>query len=286
MSETENSDTDRFELEVAPGIRIAGDRWHAPGGRSAILLPGGGQTRHSWRRTAEKLAAAGYDVISMDLRGHGASSWAPGGNYGMTAFRDDLSAVVSLCDGPPVIIGASLGGLAGLLLAGETDVPVSALVLADITPFQDSGENSRIHRFMTQGEAGFESLEEVVRAVEAYRPGPRPRPANPAGLLRNLRLHEGRYFWHWDPAFVPATTAEILGRPQRLIEAARRVAVPATLLYGEKSEVVSLEAAHALKSLIPHLQLFEVAGADHMVGADPNTPFGDALFRFLEMIPS
>lgn len=273
-----------FELEVVPGITISGDRWRAPGGRAAILLPGGGQTRHSWRRTAEKLAGVGYDVISIDLRGHGRSSWASDRDYGMTAFRDDLWKITSLCDGPPVIIGASLGGLAGLLLAGETDALVSALVLADITPFQNAGENSRIHRFMTQGEAGFESLAEVARAVETYRSG-QPRPANPAGLLRNLRFHEGRYYWHWDPAFVPATTAEIVGRPQRLVEAARRVHCPAALLYGEKSEVVSREAALALKFLIPHLELFEVPGADHMVGADPNTPFGDGLFRFLGTLP-
>ena len=40
-----------------------------------IMLHGGGQTRHSWKGVAAKIANLGFHVIAHDLRGHGESFW-------------------------------------------------------------------------------------------------------------------------------------------------------------------------------------------------------------------
>ena len=53
------------------GIRLAADVGGSPGARTVILTHGGGQTRHSWGRAFRDLVAAGYQVISLDARGHG-----------------------------------------------------------------------------------------------------------------------------------------------------------------------------------------------------------------------
>lgn len=55
---------------------------------------------------------------------------------------------------------------------------------------------------------GFENLEQAADAIAAYLPH-RPRPTNLEGLKKNLRHREGRWFWHWDPAFLePVEGAE------------------------------------------------------------------------------
>ena len=64
-------------------------------GEPVILLHGGGQTRHSWGRAALELAARGYYVAAIDLRGHGDSDWAPDSNYSIDAQVGDVRAVIA-----------------------------------------------------------------------------------------------------------------------------------------------------------------------------------------------
>jgi hypothetical protein len=72
---------------------------------------------------------------------------------------------------------------------------------------------------------GFATLEEAAAAIAAYLPH-RKQPRSLEGLAKNLRQDsDGRYRWHWDPAFIDGprninTGAETV--QQRLIEAARR----------------------------------------------------------------
>ncbi|MBZ4276289.1 lysophospholipase, partial [Mycobacterium tuberculosis] len=50
----------------------------APGRRGTVLFAHGfGQTRHAWTATAQSLAAAGYQTLAYDARGHGDSDWNP-----------------------------------------------------------------------------------------------------------------------------------------------------------------------------------------------------------------
>jgi pimeloyl-ACP methyl ester carboxylesterase len=100
-----------------------------------LLFHGGGQTRHSWDRTAAELGGNGWYAVNVDLRGHGRSGWSPDGDYSVDRFRDDVWAVARSFDRLPVMVGASLGGVCSLLAIGESDVPVaSALVLVDVAP--------------------------------------------------------------------------------------------------------------------------------------------------------
>ena len=48
-----------------------------PQGKPVIFLHGGGQTRHAWTKTAAALADRGWEVVTVDLRGHGDSGWSP-----------------------------------------------------------------------------------------------------------------------------------------------------------------------------------------------------------------
>ncbi|MCQ0010960.1 alpha/beta hydrolase [Actinomadura madurae] len=123
----------------AAGVEVAGEDYQVDDARGTVLfLHGGGQTRHSWRGAAGRLARAGWHTLALDTRGHGDSGWAPDGDYSMDALVADLAAVVAQLgeDGgaPPVLVGASLGGLTSLVAVAEKRVSARALVLVDVAP--------------------------------------------------------------------------------------------------------------------------------------------------------
>jgi len=94
--------------------------------------------------------------------------------------------------------------------------------------------------FMRAHPDGFAGLEDVAEAVTAYNPH-RQRPASPEGLRRNIRLGDGRWYWHWDPAFMRPRDHRPDGPfdNSRLTDAARAVAAPTLLVRGQQSEVLS-----------------------------------------------
>ena len=123
---------------------------------------------------------------------------------------------------------------------------VSALVLVDIAPRIEPVGVERIVAFMSGNPDGFASLEEAADAVAGYLTH-RPRPKDLRGLQKNLRLgQDGRWRWHWDPAFVtgkqrPGATRD----PERLERAAQALRVPVQLVRGRMSDIVSEEGAQA-----------------------------------------
>ena len=272
-----------IELRGHEGIVLRGDAYGSPDARPVLLLHGGGQTRHSWSGTAQRLAQQGWHALSLDLRGHGQSDWSPVGAYDLEDFVRDLVEVARSLEQPPVAVGASLGGMAALCAQGEAREPLlAAVVLVDVTPRLEPGGVLRIISFMTNRPEGFASLEEAAEAVAAYREH-RARPNNLAGVAKNLRRGEdGRWRWHWDPKFLNrgARTRSSL-TPERLLDAARGLRVPTLLVRGKLSDVVSLEGAAEFRAAVPHARFADVSGAGHMVAGDRNDLFTDAVLEFL-----
>jgi pimeloyl-ACP methyl ester carboxylesterase len=273
----------------ASGVTLAGERWdpqERPAG-TVVLLHGGGQTRHSWDATARRLAEHGWVAVALDARGHGDSDWDPGGDYSLDAFVRDLVAFVSTLEEAPVLVGASLGGITSLTAAGEHPALARALVLVDVVVQLEPAGVERIRAFMRSRPDGFGSLEEVADAVAAYNPL-RPRPRNLDGLRKNVRLgDDGRWRWHWDPAFM-----DIGDEPQRQIDpvrlraAAERLTVPTLIVRGARSDVVSDDGMADMLRRIPHAQAVDVAAAGHMVAGDDNDVFAAALESFLTGLDS
>ena len=195
-------DPQRIDFIGAGGLRLAAETWGAVEAPVVLLLHGG-QHRHSWRDTSAALANAGMHVIALDARGHGDSEWSPTGDYEVLALRDDVLAVLDTLGRPVIIVGASMGGLTGLLVAHAAGPErVRALALIDVVPNYDKAGSSRIRTFMQSGLDGFEQLDDAAEAVAAYLPH-RPRPRSVEGLRRNLRQREdSRWYWHWDPAMM------------------------------------------------------------------------------------
>lgn len=268
-------------LPGADGLTLAADAYGERDAPVVLLLHGGGQTRHSWGATAADLAALGFRAIAIDARGHGESDWDPGRRYLFEPFARDLVEVIASFPTAPAVVGASLGGNTGLLAHGELGAPLAALVLVDIAPRVQRSGVERIYHFMRSKPEGYGSLDEVADAVAAYQPH-RERPKDISGLLKNLRqMPNGRYRWHWDPAFL-----EVMFQPHqemgaRLEAAARRITCPVQLVRGRKSDLLSEEDAQAFLALCPTAEYVDVQGAGHMVAGDVNDRFTAAVAGFL-----
>lgn len=112
---------------------------NGPTGPPVMLVHGFAQNRYTWRISGRSmsgwLAAQGFDVLNLELRGHGASRELGAGNA--THFDEyvhDVTRLVDELDSPPFYIGHSLGGAVGIALA--TERPMRGLVhLAGVYEF-------------------------------------------------------------------------------------------------------------------------------------------------------
>ena len=282
----------------AAGNKLVADVF-GDSGTPVLLLHGGGQTRHAWTKTAEQIARKGYTAYALDQRGHGDSDWIENGAYAFSDYAADAKAVAAELTRrsgvKPMAIGASLGGIASLLAEGEAERDkganvFSALVLVDITPRVDMSGVAKVLGFMrARAKEGFGSIAEAAQAVADYLPQ-RPRPKSNEGLKKNLRLSpDGRWRWHWDPRFLDGPRADGADRQKleaRLIEAARRIDIPALLVRGASSELVKEVHAKEFLELVPHADYVDVSGARHMVAGDRNDHFSAAVLSFIGRLPA
>ena len=125
-------------------------------GPLVVLAHGMGDSRHSYRHLAPALAAAGYRVANLDLRGCGDSS--PDWNgYSRTDIAGDLLALVRHLSTPgerAVIVGQSIsGGAATIAAATAPDLIAGIAELAPFTRKQstDLGGLLRAGRYRASG---------------------------------------------------------------------------------------------------------------------------------------
>ena len=283
--------------EAPDGLSLAVDLYRCDAPRAVVLLlHGGGQSRHAWDVTAQRLHQRGYTVAAYDTRGHGDSDWDPDGRYDGDRLGSDLLAVRSYADSgrPVAAIGASLGGLTilGTHLLAPPDL-WQAVVLVDVTPRMEMEGARRVVAFMSAHPEGFDSLESAADVIAAYNPH-RPRPENLDGLRKVLaRREDGRWAWRWDPAFVTSNFQFLQGDPDEgaeyfemmsafLLDGARQVSAPTLLVRGLLSDMVSEETVKHFLTVVPHAQTVDVSGAGHMIAGDNNDAFSTAVVEFLD----
>jgi pimeloyl-ACP methyl ester carboxylesterase len=267
-------------LSSARGAQLAYER--RAGSLGPVLLAHGfGQTRQSWAGTQDRLADAGFGSLAFDMRGHGRSSWNPvDADYEVDDFVADQSVAAAAVGGRPILVGASMGGLTGLLAQARHRL-FSALVLVDVTPRWERAGMERIQGFMRAHPDGFADMDHAAAEIARYLPhrSARKTPAQLTGLLRDNGA--GRLRWHWDPRLLDGFVANSASLQAPLEAATRALDVPALLLSGGRSDLVSDETVAHFLELAPAARHVRLPDATHMLAGDDNDAFADALLEFL-----
>ena len=298
-------------IPVADNVQLAATSFGEVGKPVVILMHGAGQTRHSWRQASQRLGDAGWHAVAIDARGHGNSDWPEDGDYSIDTLVSDLLVLARHFESPgnskPVLVGASLGGICGLLAEGEAVNQIfRSMVLVDITPRIENTGVARIIDFMNRYQDGFASVKEAATAVASYKSRriqainsavqktdtqdaasaaalAAERGASPDGLKKNLRLaDDGRYYWHWDPRLMQHIGSINKDLYQRQREAAAKLELPVLLIRGQQSDIVSTESVHEFLQLVPHARFQDIADAAHMVAGDNNDIFARSVLDFIE----
>jgi pimeloyl-ACP methyl ester carboxylesterase len=277
------------EFRGAEGLTLVADEWNrdtagsGPGADrpTVLMLHGGGQNRHSWKKTGQILGDAGLHVVALDSRGHGDSDRSPDANYSVDMLCEDTLAVLDQIGRPVALIGASMGGLTGILVAGKAGPQrVTQLVLVDVVPRYEKDGSARIRDFMFNHVHGFDSLEQAADAVAEYLPH-RPKPRSPEGLKKNLRQRDGRWYWHWDPAFLTAPGDDPFVRVEKLEQIAIDLTIPILLIRGKLSDVVSEEGVRDFLEKVPRAEFVELSEAGHTAAGDDNDAFTEVVVDFV-----
>ena len=115
----------------------------AGAGPLVLCVPGMGDLRSSYRHLVPGLVAAGYRVVTTDLRGHGDSATTFSG-YGDEETADDIAALLDHLGSPAAVVGNSMGASAAILAAARRPELVTGLVL--LGPF---GRNPKVARVVS-----------------------------------------------------------------------------------------------------------------------------------------
>lgn len=100
------------------------------GARGLVFVHGGGAHAHWWTHVAATFSP-GFRVVCLDLSGHGDSGYRA--TYSLEQWTDEVMAVAGAggIDGPPVIIGHSMGGFVTIATAARHAEVVSGAIVCD-----------------------------------------------------------------------------------------------------------------------------------------------------------
>ena len=99
--------------------------------------------------------------------------------------------------------------------------------------------------------------------------------------LHHLRHRDGRWFWHWDPAFLKPTNDDPFVRVEQLEQAAVELTIPILLIRGKLSDVVSPEGVQEFLARVPAAEFVELSDAGHTAAGDDNDAFSEVVVEFV-----
>lgn len=283
--------------DAGAGHRMAYWQWGDPAANHVVLCVHG-LTRQG--RDFDALATAlcardrGVRVVCPDVVGRGQSDWlADPMGYQVAFYAADMLLLLQHLQPAQLDwVGTSMGGLIGLVLAGQLELPVSApvrrLVLNDVGPSLEWSALQRIAQYVGQGVV-FASEQQAADALWAVSQGfgphtPQQWLALTRPMLKPLGDGSGRLTLHYDPALGLAfrtMTQESNAQAEVLLwQAYDRIVARTMVLRGAESDLLSRATAQAMATRGPKATVLEFAGIGHaptLVAA----PQVDAVVSFL-----
>jgi pimeloyl-ACP methyl ester carboxylesterase len=253
-----------------------------------LLIHGGRDHARSWDNVARRLVDR-YTVYAPDLRGHGDSGWAIGGQYSLPEFVLDTAALVdALGHEKLTVIGHSLGGAAALQFAGVYPHRVQKVVsIEGLGP--RVLERRPAHRRMQEWIAHMQemdrrrprrypTLEEAVCRMQEVNPHLTPELARQLTLYGTCRNDDGTYSWKFDNYVRIRSPYEFNLEDARVIW--NQIRCPVLLIRGAESWTGDPEEDDRA-SAFHHYRSVVIEDAGHWVHHDQLDSFLEVVMDFL-----
>ena len=268
---------------ILHGMRFHYVEWGDDAGRPILFLHGGGQTCRTWDVVCHELSQQ-CRCLALDQRGHGDSEWSYESDYRIEAHAADITALIDALNlAPLVIVGMSLGGIAGLHYALSRPEALAGFVAIDVGPWVNVEGVRPIREFM-QEVARLDQLEQFIDAAL------RLNPRRDARLLRhslwsNLRsCPDGRLMWKTDLRRREQRLADISAAFGFIRERIADLRCPTLIVRGTDSRILDEENARRFAQAIPRGRWMAIEGAGHSVQGDRPKALVEALRSFLREI--
>lgn len=272
----------------ATGTCASGDvslhyrRFGAPGRLPLLIAHGLSFFSWDWIEVAQALASD-REVVAMDMRGFGDSSWSPAQDYAVPTMARDLVNLADHLDWPRLaLFGHSMGGRSCAWCAAEYPGRISGLLLGDYTPDNAPAGSQRTARTLAGTPDAFASIEDAMR----YYNAPAARRARFEAYLERV---DGGYRVKRDPYFRDQFRRSIeTGEKPRigvdLWDAIARVRCPLTVIRGTRSDLFGPESCARYRDVHPAVALVEI-DAGHNIGADNPDAVIRETRKFLGALP-
>jgi pimeloyl-ACP methyl ester carboxylesterase len=272
-----------MDISLSTGHTLAFDHYGHIDAQPVVFLHGLSGSRTTYSEVvdhlAEPVAAGAVQVFTIDLRGHGQSSWGTYETYDTAHYAADIIAFIEQVIGKSVaLVGHSLGGLVAAHTATARPDLVQALLLED-PPFFEGDEAVRNASPVA---AFFPKLVAAVRALQArsapaseYEPIVQDTTPPEDWAVRCEMLRQ------WDPTTMQAA---IDGVVWRTFDPVAVFTCPVTILQADPAfgGVFKPEDGPCVMATNPRADIVLVAGAAHGIHSQPTLPaYLRELDRFL-----
>lgn len=259
------------------GVRLEYTETGNPDGRPVVLLAGFKAPATTWRYQLEPLADAGYRVLTVDLRGHGAAARPKTGVDMRRRGRDVHQVLTALDLSEAVLIGGSMGGNTIWSYVEQFGTGrLAAAVIVDQTP-KMLNTRDWPHGFYGYDESNADtyfatSIPDTGRGTPLWRRGPR--------LVRLVRAMQGA-----DRVLTPGELTLLNDHAKadwRPVIA--ECPVPVLFVAGADSEFWPSSHATAAAGLAKRGEAAVIRNDGHAANIEQPTDFNRGLLRFLARV--
>lgn len=255
--------------DVTLAYRRFGKRGHTP----ILIAHGLSYFSYDWIDVAARLAAD-REVVAMDLRGFGDSTWSAARDYGVPTMAGDIVALAGHLRWPKaVLIGHSMGGRNVAYCAAKNPTLAAGVVLVDYSPENAPQGSQRVTDSIAGQPDVFASSDAAMRYFGVD-------PESPAGTAKRARFEaylravpggvQVKRDLHFRDQF--RRVKETGERPKLGVDMWQVLAelrCPALVLRGAQSDMFAPETVAKVRAANPGLRVVEVAGGHNIAGDNP-----------------
>ncbi len=259
---------DNYAFEVSPSLMMRGRRYHGGDKTLAVCIPGLTRNAADFDDLAPKIAATGRDVLTVSLRGRGASDHDPDyANYHPHTYRDDILAALDQLGAPEaVFIGTSLGGLVTMFVNQIAPARVKAAVLNDIGPVLAPEGIARIASYVGKSAGPAETIEEAAARIRDINGVAFPDANEEDWILfahRTFRqTDDGKWALNYDPNIARALSENGVA-PDLWPAFASLKETPTLLIRGAISDLLTPPIVEEMRAAHPAFDYCEVPRIGH-----------------------